>query len=58
MKRLIGMLSAEYLAACILIPAVWGLIASWAYDWIASRRARRNPPSETPVEDNAPMYYI
>lgn len=52
------MLSVGYVVACIVIPAVWGLAASWAYDLIAARRARRAAASKTPQDDRAPMYYI
>lgn len=43
-----------YALACIIFPAVWGLIASLVYDRIADRRRRHQPDQA----DNADMYHI
>jgi hypothetical protein len=43
-----------YIAACIVVPAVWGLAASWVFDAIVARRERHRPPDE----ENADMYHI
>ncbi len=48
------MRTALYIAACIVIPAVWGLVASWAYDRIAARHSA----SHEADEDSADMFYI
>jgi hypothetical protein len=43
-----------YIAACLIIPAVWGLAASWVLDVVAARRAKHQPCDD----DNADMYHI
>ena len=43
-----------YAIACLVLPAIWGLIASWIYDAIAARRARHHPSDD----DRADMYHI
>ena len=43
-----------YTLACILVPAVWGFIASWAYDRYHARRRRAQPTQEEGVD----MYHI
>ena len=48
------MRTLSYAIACIILPAIWGLVASWVYDRIAARRARHQPGES----DNADMYHI
>jgi hypothetical protein len=44
----------SYVLACLVIPAVWGLLASWVYDRVAARRAANRPPDD----DRADMFHI
>ena len=43
-----------YLIACLVVPALWGLVASWVYDSISAHRTQRRPCDE----DSADMYHI
>lgn len=43
-----------YAVACLVVPALWGLAASWVYDRIAAARARHRPADD----DTADMYHI
>ena len=50
------MRTALYILACIVIPVVWGIAASWAFDLV---NARIRKPSTPEVDEPAPnMFYI
>jgi hypothetical protein len=44
----------EYALACVVLPAIWGLVAAWVYDRIAALRAKHRPDQV----DSADMYHI
>jgi hypothetical protein len=43
-----------YIAACLVVPAVWGLVVARVYNKISEARANANPQAVEPVE----MYHI
>lgn len=49
--------NALFILACLIIPAIWGLVASWAFDALAARR-RSAAPDTTDTADSTDMYHI
>lgn len=43
-----------YIAACLIVPALWGLAASWVLDRIQSRKSK----TSSRPDDGADMYHI
>ncbi len=40
------MKAALYILACVVVPAVWGLVASTVYDRLYGSREQTKPPEE------------
>ena len=45
-----------YVAACIIIPALWGLLASHVYDRLDARRRAKSPDAQSDITSE--MYHI
>ena len=43
-----------YGIACLVVPALWGLLVAKLYNHLADRRKKRDPDGEAPTE----MYHI
>ena len=44
-----------YVALCLLVPLLWGVIAARLFDWWQARRGQNTPENGDPGTD---MYYI
>lgn len=49
-----------YVALCLVVPVLWGVVSSYLYDWCHERlkRERRATPGAPAVGDDVDMYYI
>jgi hypothetical protein len=55
-QRKNNLMNPYYIAACILVPALWGLLASHLYDRLDARRRSKSPDSQNNITSE--MYHI
>lgn len=36
-----------YIAACLLVPGVWGIVSAWIFGKIDERRRAKKPPDDS-----------
>ena len=45
-----------YVALCLVVPLVWGIVSARVFDRLQARRQKRGLPAPSP--DDNEMYYI